>query len=125
MTSCIFCFVSCKKEPQKGEYKGNFEGQVNNRTYKTAYYFDVTHSSKKELHLREKTSQVTSVLKKGKNNSISGMIGFGKVLEKDAFNTITIQGTYDKKSITGTFSTLFTDGTTTYPSEGTFTLEWY
>ena len=133
-TGIFLCAVSCQKEPQKGEYKGEFSGRYENEnsatSYTTIYYFNVTHSTKKELRLQEKQSQMTSVLKKHANDSISGRIGFGGIYSPDGnssvqFNFITIQGKYDKNSIRGTFSTNFSDGNKDYLSEGSFTLSSY
>ena len=125
----FLCVVSCQKEPQKGKYKGEFSGRYENEnsatSYTTIYYFNVTHSTKKELRLQEKQSQMTSILTKHANDSISGGIGFGGIYSPDGnssvrFNFITIQGKYDKNSIRGTFSTTFTNGNKDYPSEGNF-----
>jgi hypothetical protein len=127
-------FISCKKDPQKGEYKGIFTGKYVNDTisftYRTIYYFEVTHSTKKELRLMEKQSQITSILKKHKNDSISGMIGFGSIFKPNenissGFNTLKIYGKYNKTSIYGKFSTTFTDESKEYLSEGDFELSQY
>jgi hypothetical protein len=132
---CSFVgFISCEKEPQKGKYKGEFTGQYVDDTmsykYSTIYYFEVTRSTKKELRLMEKQSQITSILHKHKNDSISGMIGFGSVFKPNenissGFNIVKIYGKYDKTSIYGKFSTTFTDGNKEYVSEGDFKLRLY
>ena len=129
----FICFFSCKKEPEKGEYKGTFTGRLETDTsatiYTSIYYFDITHSTKKELRIKEKLSQITSILKKHKKDSILGMIGFGGIYKPNTdtisfvrFNTISIQGKYDKKTITGTFSTTFGNENEEYLSEGNFTI---
>jgi NRPS condensation-like uncharacterized protein len=132
----IVCFLSCKKEPKKGEYKGVFNGKLETDTsitnYTTVYYFDITHSTKKEFHIKEKLSQITSILKKHEKDSTSGMIGFGGIYQPNTdtisfvrFNTVSIQGKYDKKTIIGTFSTTFGDVSKEYLSEGSFTMSAY
>ena len=129
----FLCVVSCKKEPKTGDYKGTFKGRLETDTsitnYETVYYFDVTHSTKKELRLKEKQSQITSVLKKHEKDSIEGMIAFGSI-QADlsvsvTFNTISIQGKYDKKSITGRFLATFGDKNKEYFSEGSFIMSAY
>ena len=129
---CFFiCFFSCQKKPEKGEYKGIFVGiyetDTSSAIYTTIYYFDITYSTKKELRLKENLSQITSVLKKYEKDSISGMIGFGGVYKPNSnssfrFNTISIRGKYNKRSIEGTFFTTFGYGNKEYLSEGIFTL---
>jgi hypothetical protein len=130
----FICFCSCQKEPKKGEYRGTFTGRyetdVSSGTYTTDYYFDITHSTKKELRIMEKQSKITSILKKHENDSISGKIGFGGIYNPEGnasvrFNFITIAGKYDKKSITGSFSTTFGDGNQEYLSEGDLTISAY
>jgi hypothetical protein len=126
--------MSCGKEPEKGEYKGVFVGKYLNDSiyiqYTTEYYFEVTRSTKKELRLMEKQSQITSILNKHKNDSIFGMIGFGSIFTPNenissGFNTVTVYGKYDKTSIYGKFITTFTDGNKEYASEGDFKLSLY
>ena len=128
---CSFILISCGKEPKKGDYKGVFTGKYvtdySSITYTTIYFFEVTQSTKKELRLKEKQSQIISVLKKHENDSISGMIGFGNISiiganPADGLNTVSIHGKYDKKSIKGTFSTTFNDGNKDYLSEGEFVI---
>ncbi|MDR1458614.1 MAG: hypothetical protein LBI60_00140 [Bacteroidales bacterium] len=130
----IAAFISCEKTPKKGDYKGTFTGELTtdsmNVEYTTEYYFDATHSTKKELRLKEKQSQITSILKKHENDSISGMLGFGSIYNPDGdsgggFNTVSIQGKYDKNSISGKFSTTYSDGKKEYLSEGVFNLIHY
>ena len=121
---------SCQKEPQKGAYKGVFKGKYDTgtsaTTYTTNYYFDITSSTKKELRMMEKQSQITSILKKHEKDSISGMIGFGDIYNPNfGFNSIFVAGKYEKKSITGQFSTTFTDGNKDYSSEGNFIISAY
>jgi len=127
----VFMCFSCGKEPKKGDYKGVFVGRYETGTssgyYTTNYYFNITHSTKDELRIKEKQSQITSILKKHEKDSISGMIGFGGIYSPDgsssvAFNFIFIQGKYDKKSINGTFSTTLGDENKEYLSEGDFTI---
>jgi len=129
----IGCY-SCQKEPKKGEYKGVFKGRyetdTSSTTYTTNYYFNVTHSTKKELRLQEKQSKITSVLKKYDKDSISGSIGFGGIYNPDGdisvgFSFITITGRYDKETITGSFSTTFGDKNKEYLSEGNFIISAY
>jgi len=122
--------ISCQKEPKKGEYKGTFKGKYDTGTsavdYTTYYYFDITHSTKKELRIIEKQSEITSILKKHEKDSISGMIGFGDIYNPNfGFNSIFVAGKYEKKSITGQFSTTFTDGNKDYSSEGNFIISAY
>ena len=129
---CSFiCFISCGKELKKGEYKGTFTGKYvtdnHSLSYTTIYYFEVTKSTKSELKLKEKQSQIISTLKKHKNDSISGGIGFGSISiigenPPDGLSSISIRGKYDKNTITGVFSTIFSDGNKDYPSEGNFTI---
>ena len=130
---CSFiCLISCSKEPKKGDYKGVFTGKIleyyaDSSTFTTVYYFDVTQSTKKELRLKEKESQIISVLKKHENDSISGMIGFGNISitagqRPDGLSAVAIGGRYDKKSIKGVFSTTFSDGERDYISEGKFVI---
>ncbi len=130
----LISFLSCEKEPKKGEYKGTFQGgfvaDSGSVTYTTTHYFEVTRSTKDELRLKEKESQVTSILKKHEKDSISGMIGFGSIYSpvesgSIAFNTVSIRGKYDKGSISGKFSTSFTDGNKDYLSEGDFMISAY
>ena len=78
----------------------------------------------------EKQSKITSILKKHEKDSISGKIGFGGVYSPEGnssvrFNFITVAGKYDKKSITGTFSTTFSDGNKECSFEGIFTISAY
>ena len=133
---CLLIFfvvlvISCQKEPKKGEYKGTFIGKYETDysaiNYTTNYYFEVTHSTKKELRIMEKQSKITSILKKHEKDSISGSIGFGGIYNSEGnasvkFNFIFIQGKYNKMSIMGQFSTTFTDGNKDYDSEGHFTI---
>jgi hypothetical protein len=134
LISSVILFISCEKTPQKGEYKGTFMGKYTTDSisinYTTEYYFDATHSTKKELRLKEKQSQVTSILKKYENDSIAGMIGFGSIYSPSGgsdvkFSTISVHGKYDKKTITGKFSTTFSDGNKEYLSEGDFNISRY
>jgi len=132
VTAFILCFISCGKEPKNGEYKGTFKGRLETDTsitnYTTVYYFNIIHSTKKELRIEEKLSQITSVLKKHEADSISGKIGFGGVYPLSpsvSFNFISIAGKYDKKSIIGTFSTTFGDENKEYLSEGNFIISAY
>ena len=104
---CSFiCFISCGKELKKGEYKGTFSGKYvtdnHSLSYTTIYYFEVTKSTKSELKLKEKQSQIMSTLKKHKNDSISGGIGFGSISiigenPPDGLSSISIRGKYDKR----------------------------
>ena len=126
----ILCFVSCKKEPSKGEYKGTFVGDfMADSLYTTVYYFEVTRSTKKELWLKEMQTQLTSKLHKYSNDSISGMIGFaGKIYdpqgkEKGSFAVIKIDGRYNSDIISGKFSTTLAKGEQIYHSTGKFTIE--
>ena len=128
------CVVSCQKEPKKGEYKGTFTGKYETDystiNYTTNYYFEVIHSTKKELRIMEKQSKITSILKKHEKDSISGSIGFGGIYNPAGnssvkFNFIFIQGKNNKTSIMGQFSTTFTDGKKDYDSEGNFTISAY
>ena len=126
---CSFlCFHSCGKEPKKGEYKGTFTGKLEtDTTYTTVYYFNIIRSTKKELRIQEKQSQIISILKKYEKDSIAGKIGFGGVYQSDMassvrFNFISIEGKYDENSIRGTFSTTFGDANKIYTSEGNFTI---
>ena len=128
--SLLLCFVSCKKEPSKGEYKGTFTGDFSVDTlYTTFYYFEVTRSTKKELWLKEQQSQTTSKLKKHSNDSISGMIGFaGEIYdlegkERGIFSVIKIAGRHNSDIITGTFSTTLSKGEQQYNSTGKFIIE--
>jgi hypothetical protein len=135
VTSCFTVFVSCKKEPQKGEYQAVFTGKyiASDSTvmeYRTTYYYEATHSTKKELRLKEKQSQITSILKKHAHDSITGMLGFGSIFNPDenaasGFNTVSIRGKYDRSSIRGTFYTTFSDGKGEYLSEGRFEMKLY
>jgi hypothetical protein len=127
---CVaICFLCCKKEPQKGDYSATFIGSYTSDSayidYTTKYYFEVTHSTNIELRLKEKQSQITSILKKQDNKTIRGMLGFGSLLTgttNNAFNAITINGIYTEKSISGLFSaTLMHDGKE-YESTGSFTM---
>ena len=133
LTIVFICCCSCKKTPQKGEYKGVFIGKYKMEIYTSDYYFDITHSTKKELKLMEKQSKVNSTLNKHENDSISGGIGFGRIggiykpkgSSSPLFNVITIVGKYNKDSITGTFTTTFEDGDNEYLSVGTFVISHY
>jgi hypothetical protein len=129
--SSVIVFISCEKIPQKGAYKGTFTGKYTTDSisinYTTIYYFEATHSTAKELRLKEKQSQVTSILKKHEHDSISGMLGFGGIYSPSGgsdvkFSAISVHGKYDKKTITGTFSATFNDGNKEYPSEGDFNM---
>jgi len=124
-------FIACQKEPQKGDYKGTFTGDYPDGShYMTTYDFTITHSNKKELRLEEKQSGTTSILKKYSNDSISGMIGFaGKIYNPDkkenvTFMTIKIEGKYKSNTISGVFSTTFTneDDNKQYNSTGDFSI---
>lgn len=126
----IFCFVSCKKEPAKGVYRGVFTGDFAvGSMYTTVYYFEITRSTKKELWIKEKQSQTISKLKKHSNDSISGMLGFaGEIYNPEAeegtiFYIIKIAGNYNSNIIKGTFSTTLAKGEQQYNSTGTFILE--
>ena len=126
----ILCFTSCKKEPSKGDYRGTFTGDFGmDSLYTTVYDFEVTRSTKKELWLKEKQSQVTSKLKKHDNDSIWGMLGFaGKIynqayVEFGTFQTIKVEGNYNSNVIRGTFSLTLVKEEQRYNSTGTFILE--
>ena len=130
----VFMCLSCRKEPEKGGYKGVFNGRYETETssgyYTTDYYFDITHSTKNELRIKERQSQITSKLQKHEKDSISGRIGFGGIYNTGgeaaiAFNFISVQGKYDKKSILGAFSTTLGDGNKEYLSEGNFVISAY
>jgi hypothetical protein len=132
---CFALFLSCAKEPRTGEYKGLFSGKYIAEDsvvvlYQTDYYFTVPRSTRKELRLMEKQSQVTSILTKHASDSVSGMIGFGSVFLPNTpglsgFNTISVRGKYNKSSIRGKFSATFFDENKEYRSEGEFILEAY
>ena len=120
-------FVSCKKEPkkpEKGAYAGTFDGiyttgSINVR-YSTYYFFEIIHSTKKELKLKEEQSQLISTLKKHENDSISGIIAFGNNF--GSFSEIFIEGKYDEKTIIGTFSGTIIYVDASFLSEGSFTI---
>lgn len=125
----IFCFVSCHKEPSKGEYRGTFTGDFAlASTYTTVYYFEVTRSTKKELWLKEKQTQTISKLKKDADN-ITGMIGFaGEIYnpeekERTIFSGIKIEGNCKSDVVTGTFSITLSKDEQRYNSTGIFVLE--
>jgi hypothetical protein len=124
------CVVSCEKDFPKGDYRGTFTGDfAADSLYTTVYDFEVTRSTKKELWLKEKQSQVTSKLKKHADNSISGMIGFaGKMynsnhVEFGNFQFIKVEGNYHSGVVEGTFSLTLAKGEQQYHSKGTFILE--
>ena len=126
---------ACQKEPPKGNYTGRFEGSYvtdyQKVVYSTDYIFEVTKSTKSEIHLKEKASQTTSKLQKTANDSIVGKIGFGRIYNPSqdgspAINTIDIRGKYYKENqksyVSGTFSTTISLNGISYPSGGSFVL---
>ena len=130
--------ASCQKEPPKGNYSGRFEGiyqtEIQRVLYTTDYGFEITKSTGSEIHLKEKDSQTTSILQKKSNDSIAGMIGFGRIYNPSqngspALNTIKVSGKYYKENnnycISGTFSTTIVSDGKQYPSDGTFVLRSY
>jgi hypothetical protein len=132
----ILLMASCQKDPPKGNYSGRFEGKYTTEThvvnYTTDYEFEVKKSTKYEIYLKEKQSQMTSILQKKSNDSITGRIGFGNVYSPNggpAINTISISGKHykegEKTYISGTFSTTFSIDGTPCPSEGTLVLKSY
>ena len=137
----VTAVCSCQKEPPKGSYAGHFEGSYTTETqvvyYTTDYVFEITKSTKSEIHLKEQASQMTSILQKKSNDSVVGRIGFGRIYDSShsggsVINTISVTGKYykdgAKSCISGTFSTtlLILDSTSQkekhYPSEGNFVL---
>jgi len=128
---------ACQKEPPKGNYIGKFEGSYTDTAkiriiyYTTNHEFEVTKSTNSEVHLKEASTQMTSILQKA-NDSITGKIGFGKIYNPSSsgnsvINTITIRGKYykEEKKISGAFSTIILSEGAEYPSRGTFVLQSY
>ena len=134
----ILLIASCQKEPPKGNYTGKFEGSYmadyQMIVYSSDYVFEITKSTKSEIHLKEQDSQTTSKLQKTANDSIVGKIGFGRIYNPSqgggpAINTIDIRGKYYKENqksyISGIFSTIIVFNGEQYSSEGTFVLRSY
>jgi len=140
----IITIIACQKEPSKGDYTGRFEGYYTTDKqevyYTTDYFFEIKKVTNNEIHLKEKASQTTSILQKKSNDSIVGMIGFGKIYNPSqdgspTINIISVCGKHYKENaktyISGTFSTTLMMFDTisheerSYPSDGTFVLRSY
>jgi len=134
--TCVVVIFACQKEPPRGNYAGQFKGSYETETqrivYTTNYNFEITKSSKTEIHLKEQDSKTTSILQKKSKDSIVGRIGFGRIYNQSggpAINTISINGKHYKEGsksyISGTFSTTFSIDDKQYSSDGNFILQSY
>lgn len=96
--------LSCTKKPGKGEYTGTFSGIINDAytptEYLSVYHFVITKSTAKELVIQEKEGNTSSTLTKYGTDSISGAIGFARIMGTNTndntptVNMLKIKGRY-------------------------------